>query len=454
MSHVLPSPRPRHAAPAVVLGLLGLAACNSYEAFRVTGYEQAGFSNDADILFIIDNSSSMWEESAELAINFDVFIEKLTASSGGTAGRATLTNAVDAYLHETSGESLYIDFRLALTTSSVDYSEGETTGIDPGESGLFTGTFIGRTEEMPADEFRRQLLCEATCWDGSDLPNDPDHQPGDPIGDQVSVEYLDDVCGTDNWRNHCGVGTEEGLEAAAIALCRTMEDPPDGCFEYHNPESNDPDNVLPTIMSTTDIGTNGDFLREDATTIVVLVTDEGDGSRRIAEGDSDIEPYLDLFQEFPNPVRFAVIGPPYRDSDASCLDGALPYAVERYQGAATETQGMYVDLTDLEDDCAPTDFATNLEQIGGLLSTLITIFPLQAVPDVATIQAWVDGIEIPRAPVTQGSEAEGTAVYGNGWSYDAAYNAVRFNGTAVPDYNSDVRVYYEPLGGMPRELPF
>ena len=57
-----------------LLALTLLAGCNSYELFRVTGYEQASFSNDADILFIIDNSQSMAEESTALASNFDRFV--------------------------------------------------------------------------------------------------------------------------------------------------------------------------------------------------------------------------------------------------------------------------------------------------------------------------------------------------------------------------------------------
>jgi hypothetical protein len=46
-----------------------------------------------------------------------------------------------------------------------------------------------------------------------------------------------------------------------------------------------------------------------STIVVVIVTDEGDNSRRIEEGEADPSVYLDLFGEFENPVKFAVIGP-------------------------------------------------------------------------------------------------------------------------------------------------
>lgn len=445
---------PRSASSLLAVVLLGAAGCNSYEVFRVTGFEQAGFNNNADILFIIDNSPSMQQESSDLAVNFETFIGKLTSTDGGNVPRATLTDAVESYLRETSGESLYIDYQLGLTTSSVDYSEGADGGIELGEAGLLTGHVVARDAEAPADDFRQQLLCQATCWNEVDLLSDPAFVCGESeLGDQVSREYLDCVCGVDEWRDHCGAGNEEGLEAALMAVCRATPEPPELCFEYVPPDGSTTPN--PTVLvQGEDEGSNDGLLRENATTVVVIVTDEGDGSRRIANGDSEVEPYLDAFAEFENPVRFAVIGPPWRDSNGDCLDGALPYAVERYQNMAAETFGMYVDLTNLDEGCAATDFASNLEQIGTLLSNLVTMFPLQAIPDVATIRVWIDGDEIPEAPVTSGTVAAGDAVYGDGWFYEAASNAVRFNGAAIPEYNADVRIYYRPLGGMPRELPF
>ena len=47
------------------------------EFFHLAGYEQESFSNDADILFVIDNSSSMKEEAQSLGNNFNVFINLL-----------------------------------------------------------------------------------------------------------------------------------------------------------------------------------------------------------------------------------------------------------------------------------------------------------------------------------------------------------------------------------------
>jgi hypothetical protein len=62
--------------------------------------------------------------------------------------------------------------------------------------------------------------------------------------------------------------------------------------------------------------------------------------RKDGVGDTDVEPYLDIFADFANPVRFAVIGPAWRDNDGDCLSGAQPWGVERYQNLARETEGV------------------------------------------------------------------------------------------------------------------
>ena len=39
--------------------LSAVTGCNQYEPFRITGFEQENFNNNADIVFVIDNSDSM-----------------------------------------------------------------------------------------------------------------------------------------------------------------------------------------------------------------------------------------------------------------------------------------------------------------------------------------------------------------------------------------------------------
>lgn len=440
-----------------LLALTLLAGCNSYELFRVTGYEQASFSNDADILFVIDNSDSMQEESTALASNFDRFIGKLTnTEAGSNVGTETLSDAVSNYIREASGGDLFIDYQLAITTSSVFYDNGPTTGIDPGEAGTLAydpdsdvPAIISRAGGSGTD-FQKNLLCSATCWD-QNLPTNPDYVCGDPLEGDVTEEYLACLCEDTPWNGNCGAGQEQGLEAAFMTLCRAVENPPADCYEF-------PDNSAIAFQEGNE-GENAGLLREGANTLVVIVTDEGDGSLRTDEGtaavpgdvDTVVNEYDDLFQKFPNLVRFAVIGPSWDGTDGGCLDGAQQWGVERYQGIVAATNGLYIPLTDIDDDCAATDFGTSMERLGELLSNLMTFFPLQSVPDVASIEAYVDGEFVERAEPIEGTEPP---EYGDGWSYDAAENAVAFHGAAIPDYNQDVKIFYRPLGGTPRELPF
>jgi hypothetical protein len=444
-----------------LLALTLLVGCNSYEPFRVTGFEQASFTNDADILFIIDNSDSMQEEATALATNFDRFINKLTSTEDGSnVPTVTLEDAVGNYVRETAGGTLFIDYQMAITTSSVYYDDGPTAEIDPGEAGTFAfnaaagdPAIIQRGTENAALAFQKNLLCNATCWD-SNMPSDPSYVCGDPLEGDPSEEYLDCLCGAAAWQGNCGTGQEQGLEASYMALCRAAPNPPEGCYDFV-------DGAAEAFVEG-DEGSNDGFLREGARTLVVIVTDEGDGSLRRDDGEAavpgDVEEvvgeYVDLMEDMPNVVRFAVIGPNWDGENGSCLASAQTWGVERYQGIAEATDGLYINLTDNDVDCTPADFGSSLEQLGDLLSNLLTFFPLQSVPDVSTIEVFVDGAVVAAAEVLSEDPVTGAVEYGDGWSYDASENAVRFHGATVPDYNQDVRIYYRPLGGAPRELPF
>lgn len=444
-----------------LLALSLLAGCNSYEIFRVTGFEQASFSNDADILFVIDNSDSMQPYAEALASNFDRFIGKLTNTETGSAvPTETLGDAVSNYLRETTGDSLFIDYQLAITTSSVYWDEGQSLDVDPGEAGTLAFDaasavpgVIDRVVDDAGLAFQTNLLCESTCWD-SNMPSNPEYVCGEPLDGAVSEEYLDCLCGAGEWMGNCGHGQEQPIEAAYMALCRAAENPPEDCYNF-------PSGSAQAFVEG-DEHSNEGLLREGANTLVVIVTDEGDSSLRTSTGEpavpGDVEivvdEYVDLFSEFPNLVRFAVIGPAWDGSDGSCLLGAQEWGVDRYDGMVEATNGLYIPLTNLEDGCSQSDFGSSLDELGTLLSSLLTLFPLQSVPDVASIEVFVDGDVVERSEITSGSEEAGNAEYGTGWTYDASENSVSFHGEAVPDYNQDVRIFYRPLGGTPRELPF
>ena len=81
---------------------IGLSACNQYEMFLVTGDEQVAFSGKVDVLFVVDNSSSVTEEASALLKNFDTFIDDLAGDSAYGQQTENLTDAVNDYITFTS----------------------------------------------------------------------------------------------------------------------------------------------------------------------------------------------------------------------------------------------------------------------------------------------------------------------------------------------------------------
>ncbi|MBN1337577.1 MAG: hypothetical protein JXB39_16610 [Deltaproteobacteria bacterium] len=444
--------------PLVLAFLATLAGCNSYEMFRVAGYEQATFANDADILFLVDNSPSMFNEAAALGLNFGEFVENLVDPTSGS-GMASdgLADAVDNYIIYVGQRGRFLDYQLAVTTTSAD---PENEVIDPGEAGTLVGTPSVISESTTQDvilSFSQAVMCNATCWPGpcvgsikdNCIPYDPTYVCGEDPQGLISWEYLSCVCGS-GWTppENCGSGLEEGLEAARMALCRAVPNPPEGCY------------TTPTGFETSFEGSNAGLVRENSTIIVVIVTDEGDSSRLLRTGDEDPAPYLDIFDQFDNAITFAVVGPAFdvESGDFNCNSGnATPVGTKRYIRVVEETGGFYAPIEQqMGGECVTTPFSNHLNTLGELLNSLLNAFQLQSIPDVDTILVFVDGVQIERSACVDHCEAEAVAdpVWGDGWTYLPSQNAIVFHGESVPDYNADVRIYYQPVSELPRSLPF
>jgi hypothetical protein len=271
------------------------------------------------VVMVLDNSGSMQEEAEALARSASALVEAVPGASFG------------------------------LTTTSVIFSGGEdSSGVDRGEAGWFVEDPSADAEALDA-----QIMCDATCWSSATIASDPSHACGDPLGDEVTVEYLDCLCGVDAWKGHCGSGQEMGLEAGFLALCRAATSVPDACYAF-------PENA-PIGFVEGDEGSNGLSIDDGNGVAVVIVSDEGDDSpRKEGTGDSDVTPYIEGFGAFGVPVSVTVVGPPYDGSNGDCLDGAQPWGVARYQNAASGTGGAYVDLTDAGNDCAVREWSAEL----------------------------------------------------------------------------------------------
>ncbi len=445
----------------IAVSLVGLASgCNRYALFNQAGYEQAAFSNNADILFVVDNSSSMSQEAGALGTSMDAFIERLTSTDGAVAVTETLTDAVGNYITYTQERGKFLDYKIGITTTTPD--DNASDGMDPGEGGRLVGPPILKDDPDVAAAFRETMLCDTTYW-----PSNTPRTNSGAITDcsttpeeGITQEFLDCVCGFDIWREtEEGTGTEEHLESALMALCRSVEDPPDTCYDDYW------GSIFPDVDPASEPGQNYNegFLRKDSTVVLVIVTDEGDSSRRIPQTGTEnnlATEYIDAFSQFENNIKVVGIGPLYDpevDQQPRCIEGAGfgGYLVERIQNAAEETGGFYRSITeeDAGAGCVNSDFSEHLSELGVLLEDLDTAFQLQSVPDVSTIQVWLDGEEVPKAPPIV-NQATGVTTYEEGWSYDSAQNAVVFWGEWVPDYNADVEIFYRPLSDKPRDLPF
>lgn len=409
-----------------------LFGCNNYEPFRVSGTQQESFTNQVDLLFVVDNSTSMTAEGAELGLRFDSFIEGLTGDEAPSTDG--LKDAVGNYIAFTNRDSGFINFNIGITTLDIAQAQG-----------VVQGPYTRLGDANAGDDFRETLLCDVVFFDPAVTPADATYScdelaPARP--DSISSDYLDCVCGPGDWIHASGGGNEEGLEAVFQAMCRAVDNPPAVCFGRTDVDGAD----ILSPFDDSNIGENEGLLRDDGVFIPVIITDEGDVSRGLAGGEGDPGAYQSWFAAFQRRMIWAVIG-----GQAGVCDTDTPipdWAVDRYTGMVDSTNGLFAPIVD-ENGCGVTDFDQTLSELGELINRLDEYFPLRAVPDPETLLVFVDGKAVDPA-----DENGDGSFSGDGFSYDPTNNAVLFHGDAVPDFRESVKIYYLPLEGNPRELPF
>jgi len=241
-----------------------------------------------DLLLVLDDSPSMVDEAGALLVHLDL----LLAAFEGRGSRA-----------------------------------GVVTVDVQGRAGALVAPWTDLTRDDALADLRAAIACNAVCWDPAEVRSDPNYDSTDPLSG-VTKEWLDDVCGNAAWEEGCGSGEEEGLEALLDALCRAASDPPDACFE------------TPSVLTEADAGSSEGIPREGTVLLALIISDEGDGSRRLGTGESDPEVYQQLYAEFDLDLRIAVIGPPYENGSLPCNSGgAHTWGTERYQ-VITEESGF------------------------------------------------------------------------------------------------------------------
>lgn len=403
---------------AVFLALFG---CNQYDLFLIQDGRD-GLGNDVDVLFILDNSESMRDESVALAENFVRFVQTVASyeSSLDDIGYDGVEDAVSAYIEQAQFAGGFVDLQIAVTTIGAAESRGGLYGDPPILSG---------GDPQVVDKFVHTVLCDATCFvDRGDVPTDPDHRCADGFTGAVSQQYLDCECGADEWLGHCSVSLEEGLETAYLALCRAVETPPDECFE---------NGLLPEDQQTS-LG----FARAGSTYLPVVVTDEGDQSRRMGATEAVPNVYAKLFEAFEIPVTFAVIGPTLNEEFVEpCAPTVSSWSVSRYQYIVEDTGGVRLPVHD--DACGPTDWSGVLDQLGALVNGATTAFVLEQPAEPTSIVVEVGGRSVPRA-VVLGRDLFNQIEHSDGWSYQETEQTLYLHGDAVPGVEDLVQIWYLP----------
>lgn len=187
-------------------------------------------------------------------------------------------------------------------------------------------------------------------------------------------------------------------------------------------------------------GANFGFMRPDATLSVIYVADENDCSDNDALSDQpgsacynqadQLIPVKELVADLKavkdDGVRVlasAIVGP---DLDSACEES---WPGTRYMAAANGTGGLIGNICDA-------DYSDIMGELGLEASGILSTFQLTKAAVEGTIEVVVDSEAV----------AEDAAT---GWTYDADYWLIRFDGSYLPPRGATISVTYEVAGGGP-----
>lgn len=161
---------------------------------------------------------------------------------------------------------------------------------------------------------------------------------------------------------------------------------------------------------------NSALFRADADLQIVLLTDEDDQS------DDEVQVYLDQLSIFKTQTGFRVnlIGGPLPSGCASSTSSAE--AATRLLDAVEYTGGEFKSICE-------NDFSAVMKSIAFTSVGMTDTFELTDMPDLDSLEVKVDGVNLHQRPE-------------DGWQYDAARNAVVFEGLAVPRPGQSVDIIY------------
>lgn len=185
---------------------------------------------------------------------------------------------------------------------------------------------------------------------------------------------------------------------------------------------------------------NVNFRRPDAFLAVIIVSDEEDFSQTsssFSENYSNpnllpITYYRDFLDTFTNrqsgeTANYSVNSITVTNTacrDALSTDGFMRKLAPRVTDLSTMTGGVVGSL------CS--NFGETLDIISDSILALSSVFKLSREPVVESIVVKVNGSVVAQSAT-------------NGWTYEAATRSIRFNGSAIPSADADIRISFDPV---------
>jgi hypothetical protein len=194
---------------------------------------------------------------------------------------------------------------------------------------------------------------------------------------------------------------------------------------------------------------NGGFIRDGAMLNIVVVSDENDCSDNGALGAaatgtdcydrySELTPVADLVRELKvlkgddQVVLSGIVGPEVIDGCEDTVPG------RRYFTAIEMLGGVRADI-------CQTDYGEVMNALGVVASGILTTFTLSK----NAIEETIEVVITPEGEDPYDVAADAT----NGWTYNATYAQVTFNGTSVPPRGAAIEISYEVAGGTVQVAP-
>lgn len=168
---------------------------------------------------------------------------------------------------------------------------------------------------------------------------------------------------------------------------------------------------------------NAGFLRPNSLLVVIFLSNEEDKSV-----EADYATYLDQIRPpLPSGERSWIahfMGVMPNDANCKTSEWNFSSSGQRYIKLVESSGGVSESICDA-------DLRRALTNVKARILEVITEFPLEGKPSVASLEVWIDGVKI----------AQETT---NGWSYNSATNAIRFHGAAVPKPGAMIKVKFDP----------